>query len=244
MIRYMGQLGQSSDPDLRVTMNSQIIDTYHSDGLTLEPGLVEVITPDTTGDGERHEHLSGHEGEIAIRSWQGPPELPIATPDDVGEVGWILAKEWLPYQRDDFVTPPFAAYLSGHSTFSRAAAEVMARLTGDEFFPGGMFEYEFPVGEGLEFEYGPSTDVTLQWATYFDAADEAGLSRLYGGIHVPADDLPGRIIGSRIGVAAWDKATQYYQGVPEPSSLALLLASLMFLAISGRVNPALHQESL
>ena len=40
----------------------------------------------------------------------------------------------------------------------------------------------------LKTDTGPSTDVVLQWATYYDAADQAGLSRIYGGIHVPADD--------------------------------------------------------
>ena len=115
----------------------------------------------------------------------------------------------------------------------------MAKLTGDEFFPGGMFEYEFPAGEGLEFEFGPSTDVTLQWATYFDAADEAGLSRLYGGIHVPADDLPGRIIGSKIGVAAWEQATQYYTGVPEPSCAMLMSWACIGLLTLRRRSPEL-----
>ena len=110
----------------------------------------------------------------------------------------------------------------------------MANLTGDKFFPGGMLEYVFPAGEGLEFEYGPSTDVTLQWATYFDAADEAGLSRLYGGIHVPAADLPGRIIGSEIGITAWNKATLYYQGVPEPSALALLTFGVLLFTRRAR----------
>ena len=36
--------------------------------------------------------------------------------------GWVLAEGWWPYQRPSFVTPPFAGYVSGHSTFSRAAA--------------------------------------------------------------------------------------------------------------------------
>ncbi|MCA9216182.1 MAG: vanadium-dependent haloperoxidase [Planctomycetales bacterium] len=241
MIRYMGQLGQSSDPNLTVNIGGNSISTYHPDGLTLDAGLVEVITPASTSPGNAHEHLAGHEGEIAIYAWQGPPEYPIESADDMGGVGWILAEEWLPYQRDDFVTPPFAAYLSGHSTFSRAAAEVMARLTGDKFFPGGMFEYDFHEGEGLEFEYGPSTDLTLQWATYFDASDEAGLSRLYGGIHVPADDLPGRIIGSEIGLAAWDRATQYFVGVPEPSSLTLLVVAMLFIVRNVRTKSSAGQ---
>ncbi len=223
MIRYMGQRGQSSDPGLTVEVNGETLSTYDPEGLTLEPGLVEVITPQTTAPGERHEHLAGHEGKIAIRSWTGAPDGAHHGPDDVGGVGWILAERWMPYQQDTFVTPPFAGYVSGHSTFSRAAAEVLAAITGSAYFPGGLFEHAFPAGEGLEFEYGPSEDLILQWATYFDAADEAALSRLYGGIHVPADDLPGRRIGSIVGPQAWDLAMQYYTGViPEPGTMAIL----------------------
>jgi hypothetical protein len=59
-----------------------------------------------------------------------------------------------------------------------------------------------PAG-ALAFEAGPTTDIVLQWATYADAADEAGVSRLYGGIHVPSDDLRGREIGLQCGEAAW-----------------------------------------
>jgi hypothetical protein len=68
-----------------------------------------------------------------------------------------------------------------------------------------------PAGS-LHFELGPSVDVPLQWATYYDAADQAGISRLYGGIHVEADDLRGRVIGSECGVAAWDTAQRYWEG--------------------------------
>ena len=46
----------------------------------------------------------------------------------------------------------------------------------------------------------------LQWATYQDAADEAGRSRIWGGIHVPVDDYPGRLIGARCAEAAWARA--------------------------------------
>ena len=52
--------------------------------------------------------------------------------------------------------------------------------------------------------------MTLQWATYYDAADEAGISRLYGGIHVPADDFAGRIMGSRIGKDAYARALEVF----------------------------------
>ena len=58
-------------------------------------------------------------------------------------------------------------------------------------------------------------------------ADEAGISRLYGGIHVPPDDFAGRIMGSSIGKEAFERAMQYYRGVPEPSTLVLVVMSLL-----------------
>ena len=109
-----------------------------------------------------------------------------------------------------FVTPPFARYISGHSIYSRAAAEVLTRLTGDPYFPGGMSRFEIEANEFLVFEEGPSVDMTLQWATYRDAADQTSLSRLWGGIHPPADDIPGRRIGEQIGIDAFELARQYF----------------------------------
>ena len=159
-IRYMGQLGQSSDPNLMVDIGGgNLVNTYHPDGLPLEPGLVEVITPATTAAGERHEHLAGHEGKIAIRSWQGAiaGTAPFDDPSEISGVDWIPADDWMPYQLLGFVTPPFAGYVSGHSTYSRTGAEVLTLFTGSEFFPGGIFEYDIPMGSGLDFEYGPTT---------------------------------------------------------------------------------------
>jgi hypothetical protein len=199
MIRYLGGLGQSSDPDGP---------SYDPEGLPLEDGLVEVITADTTAAGGRHANLKGHEGEIAIRAWQGNPEDP-KTED--GGVGWILAVDWVPYQLPTFVTPSFPGFVSGHSTFSRAAAEVLTGFTGSEYFPGGSSSWTTPAGD-LKVELGPTADVTLEWATYYDAADQAGISRLYGGIHIPADDFNGRIIGSQCGKEAYALAVHYYDG--------------------------------
>ena len=197
-IRYMAELGQSSDPELP---------SYHKYGLKLESGLVELITESSTQPNFKHSHLSDHIDEIAVYAWRGIPEDPHS---EYSGVGWILALEWVPYQRDTFVTPPFAGYISGHSTFSRAAAEVLTQFTGSKFFPGGIAEYTIPIMDYLAFEVGPLLPVTLQWATYYDAADEAGISRLYGGIHPDIDDLPGRIIGSKIGLKAFERALSHY----------------------------------
>ena len=208
-IRYMASQGQSSNP---------LLPFYSEEGIPLEPGLVEVVSRTTANGAGRHAHLgTGAIGKIAVYTWQGEPAN---TATQIGGVGWILAEDWLPYQRDTFVTPAFAAYLSGHSTFSRAAAEVLTRVTGSEFFPGGISIHEV---ENLEFEAGPSAPVQLQWATYYDAADQAGLSRIYGGIHVPADDGPGRVVGSKCGIAAWELGVKYFDGsiLAEPPRLAV-----------------------
>ena len=199
LIRYMGGLGQSSDP---------AAPGYHPDGLPLEPGLVEVITPDSAAPGGAHAALADHEGEVAIRAWAGNPADPKT---ELGGVEWILATAWIPYQLPTFVTPSFPGYTSGHSTFSRAAAEVLTRMTGSEFFPNGLGSVTKAAGS-LGFEAGPTTDVTLQWATYADAADQAGQSRLWGGIHIGADDLAGRRIGAECGQAAWIVAERYFAG--------------------------------
>jgi hypothetical protein len=198
-IRHMGGLGQSSDPSDK--------STYAPMGLPLESGLIEVITSQSASG--RHAHLADHLGEIAVLSWRGHGHDPET---EAAGVGWILAEDWWPYQQQGFVTPPFAGYVSGHSTFSRAAAEILTLLTGDPYFPGGLAEYCVDQDDFLEFERGPSTGLCLQWARYYDASDESGISRIYGGIHPTFDDLPGRIIGSDIGIGAWQRAVEYFEG--------------------------------
>ncbi len=199
LVRYMGGLGQSSDPTLP---------SYNKEGLPLAPGLIELVTKATTAPGQRHAALAGHEGQVAIRAWAGTPKDPKT---QVGGVTWILATTWMPYQLPTFVTPAFSAYASGHSTFSRAAAEVLVGFTGSEYFPGGSSGYTIKAGS-LKFEAGPTTDIRLEWATYYDAADQAGQSRLWGGIHIQADDFTGRMLGSACGKAAWALAQRYYDG--------------------------------
>ena len=122
-----------------------------------------------------------------------------------------MAEEWWPYQRPTFVTPNFAGYVSGHSTYSRAAAEALTLFTGSPYFPGGMGEYMARENEFLVFEEGPSQDVKLQWASYRDASDQCSLSRIWGGIHPYIDDIPGRFIGSTIGVESFNYGAAYFE---------------------------------
>jgi hypothetical protein len=88
---------------------------------------------------------------------------------------------------------------------------VLTAFTGTPYFPGGLYEWVVPAGS-LGFESGPSRDVRLQWATYYDAADQAGMSRVYGGIHPTVDDFTGRRMGSQCGRDAWALAERYYEG--------------------------------
>jgi hypothetical protein len=126
LIRWMAQNGQSSDPAQP---------SYSTDGLPLVPGLIELITAETVLVGARHAHLRAFVGQIAIHAWIGEPG---DRTTQVSGAGWQRGMDWLPYQRRNFVTPAFPGFISGHSTFSRAAAEVLARLTGSEYFPGGF----------------------------------------------------------------------------------------------------------
>lgn len=202
-VRWMAARGQSSDPNG---------ESYDPDGLPLYPGLIEVVGPTDPLAGVQGQHI----GKIKLKSWRGPDY--ILDPDtSVAGVGWILAENWWPYQRPSFVTPPFAGYVSGHSTYSRAAAEVLTMLTGDPFFPGGMGEFIAKKNEFLVFEDGPSQDIILQWATYRDASDQTSLSRIWGGIHPPADDVPGRLIGEKVGIDAFNKAKTIFQGSSNPA---------------------------
>ncbi|MDT0558439.1 FG-GAP-like repeat-containing protein [Ichthyenterobacterium sp. W332] len=196
-IRYMGaEQGQSSDPDLP---------NYSISGLPLVPGYIELV--------EFGDPLAGdfgvNVGKVKLYTWRGHDFINNPETDQAG-VGWILAEDWFPYQRPSFVTPPFAGYVSGHSTYSRAAAEIMTKITGDPFFPGGIGEFVAKQNEFLVFEEGPSQDVVLQWATYRDASDQTSLSRIWGGIHPPADDLPGRFIGEKVADDTFEFAVPYF----------------------------------
>lgn len=192
VVRWLADKGQSTNPsDL----------SYDPNGIPLVPGLIELVKEGDPLAGEAGEQV----GKIKLYTWRGPDYIEDPEVDDAG-VGWILAENWWPFQRPTFITPPFAGYVSGHSTFSRAAAEALTYFTGSPYFPGGMGEFVAKKNEFLHFEEGPSVDVHLQWASYRDASDQTSLSRIWGGIHPPQDDIPGRLMGVEVGQAAAKKA--------------------------------------
>jgi uncharacterized protein DUF6851/vanadium-dependent haloperoxidase-like protein len=135
-----------------------------------------------------------------IMAWGGPYQGTKA----------IDGANWRPYQVSTVVTPPFPEYFSGHSVFSAAGAEILKSFTGSDAFGDSV---TFPAGSSRS-EKGsvPATDLTLSFATFSDAADAAGMSRRYGGIHFKQGDLTGRALGRTIGAMVWAKAETYFDG--------------------------------
>jgi len=84
------------------------------------------------------------------------------------------------------VTPPFPDYVSGHSTFSAAAATILPLFYGTE---------DLPFITGSDFLPG----VYRSFATCLDAAGEAAVSRIYGGIHFRSASEDGLQAGINIG---------------------------------------------
>lgn len=152
--------------------------------------------------------------------------------------GW----QWTPYQEDHVMTPEFQEYISGHSTFSRAASVVLEMFTGSPNVPGNL-SVTIKAGQSLfqpkcnrsdtscykkcrvngsldsENNFIPKVDVTLgPWKTYRDIADEASISRIYGGIHIRSGDIQGRLIGQNVGETVWLKVSALFNDTT-PSSV-------------------------
>jgi hypothetical protein len=104
--------------------------------------------------------------------------------------GWTLGTRWLP--RGGTLTPPYPGWVSDESAFGRAAAEILTGMTRSGALPAGV---DLP-----------------RWGTYRRAADEAGLSGLYAGTQIAADDFAGRGVGSTVGKQAYALAKRYFVG--------------------------------
>jgi hypothetical protein len=135
-----------------------------------------------------------------IKSWLGPGK----------GFGTVDAQNWMPYQQLNVVTPPFPEYPSGHSTFTGAGAIILrSYLNSDNF---GAYVTIKQGKTKIEPGVAPSADVTLYWPTFTFAADEAGMSRRYGGIHFYTGDTDGRLLGDLVGRGSLSQATSYIKG--------------------------------
>jgi hypothetical protein len=135
-----------------------------------------------------------------VRAWGGPRQ----------GTQTIFGEAWFPYQTTTFPTPPFPEYSSGHSNFSAAGAEILRLFTGSDRFGASA---TFAAGSSMvEPGFAPVQDVRLEWDTFSDAADQAGISRRYGGIHFEQGDLDARVTGRLAARGAWAKAQTYFNG--------------------------------
>lgn len=104
---------------------------------------------------------------------------------------------WIPFLK----TPPFAAYTSGHSTFSAAAATVLTEIFGDDF---AFTSTSDPYSGLSQRPLDPALILRRSFGSFWDAATEAGKSRVYGGIHFSFDSQAGATAGQAVG--AWTLA--------------------------------------
>jgi hypothetical protein len=124
-------------------------------------------------------------------------------------IGLMAGELWQPYQLSTFTTPPFAEFVSGHSTFSAASAEILKRFTGHDQYGESV---TLDAGSSVHQVGVPAAPVTLKWDTFSGAAQEAGLSRLYGGIHFEAGNATGQAMGLKIAARVWSKAQSLFAG--------------------------------
>lgn len=150
--------------------------------------------------------------DAAIVAWDGKyrydvwrPITAIREADAVASTAALVDPTWTPL----LPTPPFPEYVSGHSTFSAAAAAVLASFFSTDDLPFTS------VSDAL----GPT--VTRSFASFSAAAAEAGVSRIYGGIHFPSGNTAGAAVGRAIGGYV---AAQLFAPVPEPGAARLAMA--------------------
>jgi hypothetical protein len=137
-----------------------------------------------------------------IKAWKGPGKGTV-------EMDGAL---WRPYQKAASPTPPFPEFVSGHSTYSATAAMILQAWTGSDIY-GGVARITAGSSE-IEPGITPREPITLQWRTFSEAAEEAGMSRRYGGIHFRAGDEAGRLLGQKVAKEAWITAQSYFSGHP------------------------------
>jgi hypothetical protein len=135
-----------------------------------------------------------------VNSWLGPNQ----------GFGTVKGENWMPYQALGVVTPAFPEYVSGHSTFTAAGSIILMNFTSSDIFGASV---TIPAHSSKFETNTPATDITLSWPTFTAAADEAGWSRRYGGIHFYSGDLHGRMLGNLIGRGVYSRAQAYWQGM-------------------------------
>ena len=136
--------------------------------------------------------------------------------------------EWQPLWPD----PPFQSYISGHSTFSMAAATAIANFFGTEHV--SFCANADPNAHDAQNRPVMGAAAQRCFTSLIDAAHEAGESRLINGIHFPSDNIEGLITGEKIA----DQVTaNAFTPVAEPSAIAVLAAGITLFFGLWRPSP-------
>jgi PAP2 superfamily len=124
-------------------------------------------------------------------------------------VGLMLGSQWSPFQPGGFITPPFAEFTSGHSTFSAAGAGILQLFTGSD-----RFEHSVSVAANslTTDPVSPREPVVLSWPTFTSAAREAGDSRMLGGIHFRNGNEYGLSMGAALAPRVALKSLKLFLG--------------------------------
>ena len=117
----------------------------------------------------------------------------------------LKGEEWRPYSPSTFLCPPFPSYTSGHSTISGGCAEALKLWTGSDEFGS---EVRLVAGAMTEPDNLGDT-VTLEFPTFSETAEMAGISRVLGGYHIQADNVAGLQLGRDVAHEAWKFYTQH-----------------------------------
>jgi hypothetical protein len=235
---YIGQVRRILEVQGALTEEQKLISEYWSDGpgTELPPGHwlrfgLHVSARDRHTDDQDIKMffaLSNALGDAAIACWDtkraydsvrpitavrylmsGQTIMGYGLPGPAAGLRSIDGAIWMPYQLPTFPTPPFPEYVSGHSSFSAAAADVLRSFTGSDAF--GASHVQAPHSMAIEPEL-PSSALTLSWATFSAAAEQAGLSRVYGGIHFDSGNAAGQALGRKVGAQAFAAARGLWLG--------------------------------
>jgi hypothetical protein len=124
-----------------------------------------------------------------IKAWGGPGKGTVE----------MDGKDWRPYSPDVFVCPPFPSYVSGHSTISGGCSEILKWYTGSD-----NFGEKVKVKPGMMTEPEINADsIVLDFTTFTETANMAGISRVMGGYHIQADNIAGLDLGRNVAAEVW-----------------------------------------
>ena len=132
-----------------------------------------------------------------VTGWAGPE----------GGTKEMPGEEWHPYSPDDFITPPFPGYTSGHATVSGACAKTLELFSGSDRF--GFIERR---AHCALTENQPGEMMTLDLPTFSQTAEMAARSRALGGYHIPIDNDVGLRVGREIATYSFPKYQEYFNG--------------------------------